>query len=61
MTVVSFLILGVLVLAIVPIAVKLFSGAGPIRAGHTNLTCPHCNRETPANHPTCQHCQAELR
>lgn len=61
MSIIGIAILGVLAIVIVAGILRMFSGLGSISAGHANLTCPSCGKETPANRPACEHCAAELR
>jgi predicted amidophosphoribosyltransferase len=55
------LILVLLASVFIPLLFKMFAGMGSISAGHANLKCPVCGKETPANRPVCEHCEAELR
>ena len=58
-------IVGLLLLVFVVVLVVVLLGAGVKgfrrpRLGHVTLNCPHCNAETRADLPTCQHCQQDL-
>ena len=33
---------------------------GGFSLGHATLNCPHCRKETRADHPQCEHCGEEL-
>jgi hypothetical protein len=52
----GLVLLGALVAGLV-IGLKSLGG---FRRGHTLLTCPHCNAETPVG-PKCASCGAELQ
>ncbi len=36
------------------------SEGGGFSLGHAKLTCPHCNQETTAGKPQCEHCGEDL-
>jgi len=35
-------------------------GGGGFSLGHATLTCPHCQQETKAGVPQCEHCGEDL-
>lgn len=36
------------------------SEGGGFSLGHATLNCPHCRKETRADHPECEHCGEDL-
>jgi hypothetical protein len=36
------------------------AGGGGFSLGHATLACPHCQQETRAGKPTCDHCGEDL-
>ncbi len=36
------------------------SNRGRFSLGHATLTCPHCQQETTADKPQCEHCGEDL-
>ena len=58
-------IVGLLMVVFVVVLVAVLLGAGVKglrrpRFGHVKLNCPHCDAETRADLPTCQHCEEVL-
>ena len=57
----EMLILGVLLFGVIGGIIAMLSRLRVPRLGHALLTCPHCQAETRATDPHCQHCGQEMR